>query len=135
MQARQAALLARLALIAVVVAAINWLAPSKLAAATRDAQGSAVQLASADREFENPDSAPGKSILSADDEKFLDDLEQRGIAYFTECADPVTGLMPDRAGANGGAKEVARNASGGVGFTAVCIRDQRGWIKHQEAYD
>src|SRR5947207_3382416 len=95
----------------------------------------AVQLASSDRAFENLDSAPGKTVLSSEDEKFLDDLEQRGIAYFVDGADPVTGLMPDRAGANGGAKDVASIASVGFGLTALCIDDQRGWIKHPDAYD
>lgn len=95
----------------------------------------AVQLANSDRAFENADSPPGKTVLSADDEKFLDDLEQRGLAYFVDGADPVTGLMPDRAGANGGAKDVASIASVGFGLTALCIGDERGWIKHQEAYD
>src|SRR5438094_904742 len=127
MRARSLTSFIRFALIAVIVAALGRLAPCSAA--------DAVQLARADRAFENPDSAPGKSILSADDEKFLDDLEQRGIAYFTECADPVTGLMPDRAGANGGAKDVASIASVGFGLTALCIGDERGWIKHQEAYD
>src|SRR6478672_2482757 len=99
MRARSITSFSRFALIAVLVAALGRVAPSFAA--------DAVQLAKSDRAFENLDSSPGKSVLSVDDEKFLDDLEQRGIAFFVDAADPVSGLMPDRAGANGGAKDVA----------------------------
>jgi hypothetical protein len=96
---------------------------------------SAVELAAQDREFENADSIPAKGLFSVDDEKFLDDLERRGIDYFVNTADPVTGLMPDRAKAQGGGKDVASIASVGFGLTALCIGDERGFVKHQEAYD
>ena len=43
--------------------------------------------------------------------------------------------MPDRAGADGGEKEVASIASVGFGLTALCIGDERGWVGHQDAYD
>lgn len=101
----------------------------------RDARVDAVGLAKLDREFENPESVPCKSVLASADEKFLDDLERRGIAFFVDEADAVTGLMPDRAGANGGAKDVSSIASVGFGLTALCIADERGWINHQNAYD
>ena len=32
--------------------------------------------------------APGKGILTAEEEKFLDDLQRRGIQYFIDEADP-----------------------------------------------
>jgi hypothetical protein len=95
----------------------------------------AMQLASADRAFETAASAPGKVVFTSDDEKLLDDLEQRSIAYFVECADPITGLMPDRAAADGPGKDVASIASVGFGLTALCIGDERGWIKHEDAYN
>jgi len=85
--------------------------------------------------FEDPSSPPGKSVLTADDNKFLDDLEQRGIRFFVDEQDSVTGLMPDRSLATGGAKDVASIASVGFGITALCIGDERGWIAHQDAYD
>src|SRR5437762_1511252 len=87
------------------------------------------------RAQESVTAAPGTSVFSADDEKFLDDLEHRGVQYFVDCADPKTGLMPDRAKADGGAKDVASIASVGFGLTALCIGDEHGWIKRQEAYD
>jgi len=78
---------------------------------------------------------PGKGVLTADDEKFLDDLQQRGIRFFIDEADPETGLMPDRGKANGGGGDVASIASVGFGLTALCIGDQRGWVPRQEVYD
>lgn len=96
---------------------------------------SAVQLAAQDGQFENPASLPGKDVLTAADQAFLDDLERRGIQYFVDEADPVTGLMPDRAKANGGTSSPASIASVGFGLTALCIGDERGWVPHQQAYD
>src|SRR3954453_5994602 len=103
---------------------------------------SAVQHAAADRAFEDPVSTPGKTVLTAADEKFLDDLEQRGIRFFIDEADPVTGLMPDRIRADGSGnddggpgKDVASIASVGFGLTALCIGVERGWVPRQDAYD
>jgi hypothetical protein len=105
------------------------------AAADVSAPQSAVQLAAGDAAIENPASTPGRSCLTPADEKFLDDLESRGVAFFVESADPVTGLMPDRAKADGGAEAIASIASVGFGLTALCVGDQRGYISHDVAYD
>jgi len=97
---------------------------------------SAVELAAENRRIADPSSVPAKGVLTTDDEKFLDDLERRGIQFFVDEADPVTGLMPDRAKATGGASnDVASIASVGFGLTALCIGEQRGWIPRQVAYD
>jgi hypothetical protein len=106
----------------------------RVVAATASAPVSATQLAGQDREFENPGSLPGKNVLSPDDEKFLDDLQRRGIQFFIDEADPVTGLMPDRAKANGGDAKVSSIAAIGFGLTALCIGEQRGWVSHDDAY-
>ena len=103
--------------------------------AHRATQPSAVQLAADNQAIEDSRDGLTTSKFTATDEKFLDDLEQRGIRFFIDEADPVTGLMPDRAKANGGAGEVASTASVGFGLTALCIGEQRGWVSHQEAYD
>lgn len=96
----------------------------------------AVELASRDRIFEDPSSVPGKTVLTAEDEKFLDDLQRRGIQFFIDEADPVTGLMPDRAKADGGSVNNASSiASVGFGLTALCIGVERGWVERQDAYD
>jgi hypothetical protein len=103
------------------------------------AQQSATDLAAADRVYENPAATPGKTVLTADDEKFLDDIEQRGLRFFIDESDPVTGLIRDRANAHGGvgsqAGDVASIASVGFGLTAYCIGAERGWISHDEAYN
>lgn len=97
---------------------------------------SAVELAERATRFADPQSVPGRGVLSADDEKFLDDLQRRGIQFFLDEADPVTGLMPDRAFANGGkVNDVSSIASVGFGLTALCIGVERGWVDRQEAYD
>jgi len=96
---------------------------------------SAVQLTTDDSAIENPTAAPGKSAITAADDLFLDDLEQRGIQYFVDEADSVTGLMPDRAKATGGTSSPSSIAAIGFGLTALCIGDERGWVPHQQAYD
>src|SRR5438045_9719378 len=50
-------------------------------------------------------------------------------------ADPVIGLMPDRAKATCGAADVASVASMGFGLTALGIGDERGWVPHEDAYE
>jgi len=97
-----------------------------------------VDLASADSAIENPQTFPAKSVLTPVDEAFLDDMEKRGIRYYIDEADPSTGLMPDRASANGGPSangSPCSVAAVGFGLTALCIGDERGWVDHQEAYD
>jgi len=121
-------------LIAVVMGWARF-APADAPIVPVDATLSAVQLAADDDAIENPVSLPGKSSLTARDEKFLDDLESRGIQFFVDEADPATGLMPDRARAAGGAGEIASVASVGFGLTALCVGDERGWVPHQVAYD
>lgn len=101
---------------------------------------STVELASVDRAYENPASAPGNAVLTAKDEKFLDDLEQRGIQFFIDNSNPKTGLMRDRSDARGGREikqqdDVASIASVGFGLTCFCIASNRGWMPKQEAYD
>ncbi len=97
---------------------------------------SAVQLASNDWAIETATTAPGSGSLTAADKQFLDDLERRGIQFFIDESDPTTGLMPDRAKADGsGVGPMASIASVGFGLTALCIGDQHGWVPHQEAYD
>src|SRR5215211_5445078 len=57
---------------------------------------------------------------------FLDDLQQRSFRYFWEQADPLTGLVPDRARMDGSPlppshQNVASIAATGFGLTALCI--------------
>jgi hypothetical protein len=76
--------------------------------------------------------------LSASDQIFLEDLERRKFLYFWERADPNTGLVPDRARADGSPldenhRDVASIAATGFGLTALCIAAERQWIDHDQA--
>lgn len=78
--------------------------------------------------------------LSPHDEAFLEDLQRRSFLYFWEQTDPQTGLVLDRARADGSpypaesdGREVASIAATGFGLTALCIAAQRGWIAAEEA--
>src|SRR5262245_37989877 len=61
----------------------------------------ASDLAKQSRIYADPNSTPGKTVFTAEDEQLLDDLERRGIQFYIDEADPTTGLMPDRAKADG----------------------------------
>lgn len=118
----------------VLATAMFGAAPVKLAVADQ-APVSVAELVAADQAIEDSSSLPAKAILTAQDTKFLDDLERRGIRFFVDEADPTTGLMPDRAKAGGGAGNVASIAAVGFGLSALCVGDERGWVSHQDAYD
>ncbi len=61
------------------------------------------------------------------DDTFLDELERAAALYFWEAADPVTGLVKDRARADGqpDPRAIASIAATGFGLTALCIAHQR----------
>ena len=72
------------------------------------------------------------------DEEFLEDLQHRSFLYFWEQAHPQTGLVPDRAGVNGGppmgpSLNIGSSAATGFGLTALCIGASRGWITQAQA--
>jgi len=83
---------------------------------------------------------PERYPLSQADKAFLEDLSQRSFLYFWEQADPTTGLVLDRARADGSQideahRGIASIAATGFGLTALCIAALRGWVKSQEARD
>jgi hypothetical protein len=95
----------------------------------------AAELAAAHLQIADPQSAPGKKAFTAEDEAFLDDLTRRGVMFFYDEQNPITGLMPDRARAVGGvSNDVASVASVGFGLTSLCIGVERGWISRDDAY-
>ena len=66
--------------------------------------------------------------LSLTDAALLDELERTAFDFFWNEADPHTGLVLDRANANGGSKRVkASIAATGFGLTALCIGHERGY--------
>ena len=76
--------------------------------------------------------------LSAADEQFLEDLSRASFLYFAENSDPGTGLVLDRARADGSPAEgpnasVASSASTGFGLSALCVAAARGWLPAPEA--
>jgi hypothetical protein len=77
-------------------------------------------------------------IFSQSDDAFLEDLSRRAFRYFEEQADPNTGLVLDRARADGSPHDethrtIASIAATGFGLTAVCIAAERGWMNRRDA--
>ncbi len=75
--------------------------------------------------------------LTASDDLFLEDLSRRASLFFWEQADPRTGLVLDRARADGTQRkdrtlDVASTAATGFGLTALCIAAERRWIDRNE---
>jgi len=82
-------------------------------------------------------SEPPRAI-SAQDRAFLEDLEHRAFLYFWEQTDSSTGLVLDRASADGGrakgpSRDIASLAATGFGLTAICIGAEHGWITREQA--
>src|SRR5260370_36870462 len=48
-----------------------------------------------------PSPAELSPVITAEDRKFIEDLERRAVLYFWEQSDPSTGLVRDRASADG----------------------------------
>lgn len=68
------------------------------------------------------------------DGAFLEELERRAVRYFWETAPPATGLVPDRARADGSAPgEMASVAATGFGLTALALGANHGWLQHRAA--
>lgn len=78
--------------------------------------------------------------LSKQDDAFLEDLSRRSFRFFWEQADPKTGLVSDRARANGEpfgedhrSRNIGSSAATGFGLTALCIAADRGWVDRKAA--
>ncbi|WP_231753305.1 glucoamylase family protein [Rosistilla carotiformis] len=71
-----------------------------------------------------------------DDTIFLTDMQQRCYRYFVEAADPATGLISDRAAADGSAaSEHSSIAACGFGLVAHCIAADHQWLPRGEIID
>ena len=66
---------------------------------------------------------------------FTEDLAHRSFLFFWERADPNTGLVLDRAKADGSpeSRRIASIAATGFGLTALCIGAEHGWITREQA--
>ncbi len=78
--------------------------------------------------------------ISAADRTFLEDMQRRDFQYFWEQADHGTGLVLDRASADGGrakgpSRDIASLAATGFGLTAMCIGAGHKWIPREQAVE
>lgn len=72
-------------------------------------------------------------IFSKEDEAFLEELQRACFLFFWETTNVSTGLVPDRARADGSNRPyIASIAATGFGLTALCIAAQRGWQRKEE---
>ncbi|MBV9572961.1 MAG: hypothetical protein JOY93_02815, partial [Acidobacteriales bacterium] len=79
---------------------------------------------------------PHNSASSPLDLGLLDELERASFDFFWTQADPHTGLVRDRANADGvDARVTASIAATGFGLTALCIGHQRGYRARAEITD
>jgi hypothetical protein len=78
---------------------------------------------------------PGEAVtLSRADDRLLDEIERTGFQFFLEQAHPRTGLVRDRARADGSASQgKASIAASGFAFTTWVIATERGWVPRAEA--
>lgn len=93
--------------------------------------------------FLSPDSAYSQTTpnpleppfsLSADDDRFLDDLQRGNCLYFWEQGNPQTGLVKDRSHVRSEDTSTAASiAATGFGLTALCIGEKRGFISPADA--
>jgi hypothetical protein len=78
--------------------------------------------------------------LTADDDRFLEDLSHRTFNFFWEQADPATGIIRDRAKTDGSAasdtaRDIGSIASVGFGLSGLCIAAERGWQPRPRAIE
>ncbi len=67
--------------------------------------------------------------VSLDDDGLLEEISQCAVRFFWEQASPVTGLVKDRARADGSdTRDLASVAATGFGLSALAIADQRGYV-------
>jgi len=83
---------------------------------------------------ERPATPPAPSMLSPEDDQFLNDLENGCFLFFWEQANPPTGLIKDRCNVRiNDTSTAASIASTGFGLTAICIGEKRGFVSYEDA--
>lgn len=76
---------------------------------------------------------PG-AILTADDDALLDDIQRASFLFFVEQTHPETGLVRDRARADGSPSDgKASIAASGFALSSWAIAAHRGWVERDEA--
>jgi hypothetical protein len=94
-------------------------------------------LPSAQLPAKAPAAPPGLPVLSSEEDKFLNELENANFLYFWDQASPKTGMVKDRCNvrANNDEGIVASIAATGFGLTAICIGDKRGFVARSDALE
>jgi hypothetical protein len=96
----------------------------------------AVLSAALSRDGHAAPAAPPAPLLSAEDDAFLNELEQANFLYFWEQASPQSGLVRDRANVRAPAPSVLSSiAATGFGLTAICIGQHRNFVSYADARD
>ena len=91
-------------------------------------------LAQSTQPHRNPAPPPLHTVLSPEDDQFLDEVEKASFLYFWEQANPQTGLVKDRCNTRSADNGVVASiAATGFGLTALCIGEQRGFVAREEA--
>ena len=76
------------------------------------------------------------ATLSAEDDAFLDEMERAAFRFSVEQTHPRTGLVRDRARADGSPSEgKASIAASGFALTAWAVATQRGWVERAAAVE
>src|SRR5271154_820025 len=84
----------------------------------------------------SPLSAAGASVLSSEDDQFLNEIEKANFLFFWEQGSPNTGMVKDRCNLqNPNQRAAASIAATGFGLTALCIGEQRGFISTDSALE
>jgi hypothetical protein len=79
---------------------------------------------------------PSLYRFTADEDAFLDEVEQACFLYFWEQANQKTGQVEDRGSADGGTPRNASSiAATGFGLSALCIAASRGWVEYAAVRD
>lgn len=76
------------------------------------------------------------AILTAEDDALLDEIERASFQFFLEQSDPETGLVRDRARADGSPSEgKASIAASGFALSSWAIAAHRGWVDRTQALE
>ncbi|HVT74498.1 MAG TPA: glucoamylase family protein [Lacunisphaera sp.] len=79
---------------------------------------------------------PAPATLARADDRLLDEIEHAGFRFFAEQSHPQTGLVRDRARADGSPSPgVASIAATGFGLNAWVIATERGWTRRAVAVE
>lgn len=77
---------------------------------------------------------PPATCLASQDDTFLDEISRASFQFFRECTHPKTGMVKNLGRlADDKWNTVSSIAATGFGLTALCIANERGWVKHEAA--